>query len=116
MKNKLKIHSKISSDFSGGVSPKPSTLKPGLRENIIHANLVIGLYNDGMVRILKDRFEGQASLGRRANGKLVIRKASQMISASVFGENDLTIFSEGLAREIEEAINETIRSFHKKEG
>ena len=101
----------------GGVSSKPTTnIKPGIMEHITRANLVIGSYEDGKVRILKDRYDGRtSSLHETASLEDVISKTALMVSVRVFEENEITIFQEGLRGEIEKAVKETIAKYHEKE-
>lgn len=96
------------------MSHKPTKRKPGMMEQITRANLVIGLYEDGIVRTLKDRFNGQTSLTEGTSLENVILQTSRMISQCVFGNNNLTIFQEGLRGEIEKAVKETIKKYHTK--
>lgn len=101
----IKFKSKARMDGRGGVSTKPTTRKPGIIETIAEANLVIGSYNDGVVRILKDRKGSRTSLHAAASVDDVIEKASDIISQSVFGENILEMFSQGLSEQIQVAVN-----------
>lgn len=112
-----KINAKTSLDGGGGVSSKPTLNKPGILDIIHQANIVIGSYNNGVVRILKDRYKGGTSpLSGKASVDEVIDRASFIISHAVFGKNDLTIFKEGLSGEIKKAIELTIEKYHKKRG
>ncbi len=112
-----KINAKVGiNGHGGGVNTKPTTKKPGILQEIINANLVIGSYSDGFVRILKDRYDGQtSSLSKGASLENVISKTSLIISQCVFGKNDLTMFQEGLRGEIEEAVKKTIKKYHTKQ-
>ncbi len=101
----------------GGVATKPANRKPGMIEQISRANLVIGSYEDGIVRILKDRYEGRTtSLYEGVSLETVISKTSLIVSQCIFGKNEITIFQEGLKGEIEKAVKETIEKYHTKRG
>lgn len=112
-----KINSKMSFDGGiGGVNNKPSSRNPGILDQVSRAYLVIGLYEDGIIRSLKDRTASTTSLYRNMDLEDVISKTSFMISKRVFEKNDLKIFQEGLKGEIEIAIKETIEKFHTQRG
>lgn len=100
----------------GGVSSNSSLKKAGMMEIITKANVVIGSYNDGAVRVLKDRHRATTSLHGKATVNQVIELASELISHSVFGENDLHMFKEGLNEQIQIAVKEAIEKYHTKEG
>ena len=79
---------------------------------VIDAHLVIGLYGDGKIRILKDRFGGITGEVQLDD---VIEGVSLLVSHGVFGDNNLKLFQEGLCKEIQIAIKDTIEKFHTKE-
>ena len=100
----------------GGVSSKPIGPKgsSALKE-IMESHLVICLYHNGIVRILKDRFDDEhTSMHGNAPLNTVITKTSCLIAKSIFGANELHMFSEGLAQEIEKSIYEAIDKYHRK--
>lgn len=112
----MKIYSKTTTHGGGGMSTIKRPKKPTFQQ-ITNAELVIGLYDDGRIRILKDRFTGNpTSLSGRASIEEAVNKSSLIISHGVFGENNLKMFIEGLAIEIEKSIHETIEKFHKKKN
>jgi len=88
---------------------------PGYMQEIIKAEIVIGSYQDGRVRILKDRLGGSATpFSGKATLDNIVEKSSQIICRCVFGDNDLSMFKEGLSQEIQESIKQTIKKFHER--
>jgi hypothetical protein len=92
---------------------------PGIRsqmkysEEIRQANLVIGLYQDNAIRILKNRFVDQTGYVSRDEA---INTMARILSKNIFGNNDLRMFQLGLEQEIIKSIKETIDKFHTKGG
>jgi hypothetical protein len=83
---------------------------------LIEAELVLGLYADGKIRVLKDRHNGKThDLYSSASIDDTIELSSLMIANCVFGENQIKMFSQGLANEITKAVKETIENYHNKE-
>jgi hypothetical protein len=84
---------------------------PGGATQVINAHFVIALHDDGKIRILKDRFQGITGEVQMDDA---IEGVSLLISHGVFGENKLKLFQEGLCKEIQIAIKDTIEKFHSK--
>ncbi len=105
-----KINAKVVVHGGGSSKRKPTTF-----EQMTKADLVIGLYEDGRIRILKDRYTGTPTrLSGNAPTRDVINRASFIVAHSVFGDNNLKMFKAGLMEEIEKSIHETIEKYHKK--
>jgi hypothetical protein len=82
-------------------------------EEVTHANLVIGVYQDNAIRILKNSLSGQTGYVDRNQA---IDIMARIISKNVFGENNLRMFQSGLEQEISKSIKNTINRFHTKGG
>jgi hypothetical protein len=90
-------------------------IKPRIADILTDADLVLAFKYNGALKIIKDR-SGELAWGDQATTPDAIKNFSYIISKMIFNENDLKMFQEGLSKEIENSIRNTIKKFHSKGG